>query len=95
MVRQQLPYKVYTGEGEKLADCRFVEDAAAIVALGGQGMEIRYKRNTVWHEGAEEQPASESYDFVVKTVQHRIKTWNTIQYMAGKGLDDLQKALRE
>lgn len=69
------PYlKVYNGN-EYVACCKYAEDAAAIVASYGDGTTIRYghpKRYIVWTEGAENQPAGESYDYVRQVVHARI-----------------------
>ena len=66
-------FKVYTTANEYVAACKHIEDAAAIVALRGDGATIRYNhRHIVWREGNEEQPAAESYDFVYETVMSRI-----------------------
>ena len=68
-------FKVYTPEGEYVASCHYASDAGAIVNLYGDGATIRdghRKANVVWTEGSEEQPAGESYDFVVETVMVRL-----------------------
>lgn len=67
-------WKVYSPAGEYVAACRYVEDAASIITLHGDGATIRdghCKADTVWTEGAERQPASESIDFVAGTVLNR------------------------
>lgn len=66
--------KVYAPTGEYVASCKYAEDAAAIVAIYGEGSEIRIghkKANCVWREGSEVQPASESFDQVAMTVCRR------------------------
>lgn len=66
--------KVYGREGNYLAACVEPEGAAALVALAGEGATIRNghaRKNAVWIEGAESQPAGESYDFVSQTVIER------------------------
>jgi hypothetical protein len=67
-------WKVYDHEGEYVASFKYIEHAAMfIVGLGdGAGIRLHHMR-TVWKEGSESQPASESYDFVAETVQARIK----------------------
>jgi len=68
--------KVYSATGEYVAACRYAEDAAAIVALRGEGTTIRLghtKRQTVWTEGQEAQAAGESYDFVGEVVLGRMR----------------------
>lgn len=67
-------WKVYCPAGEYVACVKYVEDAAAIVALHGDGATIRDGHRVAavrWREGCEKQPASESYDFVVDTVLSR------------------------
>lgn len=68
--------KIFNPKGEYVACCKFAEDAAAIIALYGNGATIRNghsKKFTVWHEGKEEHLAGESYDIVAAVVNHRIK----------------------
>lgn len=62
-------YKVYTQRsyvrGEYVAACKYLEDAAALVAFLGAESEIRWGHSVkLWREGHEDQPASESYDHV-------------------------------
>ena len=65
-------WKVYTQSNEYVAACKYVEDAAAIIAAYGNGSTIRAgHREVVWREGEESQPAAESYDFVRITVTRR------------------------
>jgi len=66
--------KVYDAENEYRAACHYAEDAAALVALLGDGATIRdghSRRFVLWSEGNEEQPAAESYDYVAETVGRR------------------------
>lgn len=66
--------KIYSPDGEYVAACKYATDAAALMALYGDGATIRdghSKRSTVWTEGAEDQPAAESYDHVHDVVQQR------------------------
>lgn len=70
-------FKIYTAAGEYIAAAKYAEDAAAIVAVCGQGdgATIRAghaKADIVWTEGAEDQPAAESYDHVRNTIARRI-----------------------
>jgi hypothetical protein len=68
--------KVFNPSGEYVASCKFAEDAAAIVAIYGDGAEIRIghkKTDCVWREGSEVQPAGESFDQVALTVCRRAK----------------------
>lgn len=67
--------KAYDRQGNYLASCVEAEGAAAIVALAGDGATIRNGhalKHAVWTEGAESQPASESYDFVATTIHQRV-----------------------
>lgn len=65
-------YKVYSAAGEYIAAAKYAEDAAVLVAARGDGATIRMEhKHTVWTEGAEDQPASESYDHVAKLVIER------------------------
>jgi hypothetical protein len=69
-----LSLKIYSADGEYVASCKYCEDAAALVAMRGDGTTIRYgysRQNIVWTEGKETQPAGESYDFVAKTISVR------------------------
>lgn len=66
--------KVFAPTGEYVASCKYAEDAAAIVAVYGDGAEIRIghkKANVVWREGSEDQPAGESFDLVTMTICER------------------------
>ena len=60
-------WKVYSAEGEYRAACRYIEDAAALVAaLGQRGTTIRLGHRasaTVWTDGVDGE-AAESYDAV-------------------------------
>lgn len=67
--------KVYDGNGNFLASCVDSGSAAAVVALAGDGATIRNghaKKNVIWAEGNEAQPATESYDFVALTIHDRV-----------------------
>ena len=73
-------YKVYNAAGEYVAACKYVEDAASIVAQYGDRSVIRWRHQTVvWREGSEDQPAAESYDHVREVVMARraapMTTW--------------------
>lgn len=68
-------FKVYDQHNRYQAACHEVEAAAAIVGnIYGDGSTIRdgHKR-IVWTEGSEEESASNSYDFVARTVRSRIE----------------------
>lgn len=65
-------WKVYLGK-EYRAACKYVEDAAALVALLGDGTTLRCDHALVlWVEGKEDQSAAESYDHVVEVVHRRL-----------------------
>jgi len=67
-------YKVFNPSGEYVASCKYAEDAAAVVALYGDGAQIRTshsKRDTVWIEGEECESAANSVDFVAQRVSER------------------------
>ena len=64
--------KIYNPDGEYIASCKYGEDAAALMALYGNGAKIKYQHGvTVWTEGEEAQPASESYDYVAQVIIER------------------------
>lgn len=57
---------------EYVACCKYPEDAAALVALMGEGAKVKYGHNlVVWIEGAESHSAAESYDLTAATMQQR------------------------
>lgn len=65
-------WKVYMGD-EYRAACKYVEDAAALVAFLGDGATIRSgHRLVLWTEGKETEAAGESYDSVAATVHERL-----------------------
>lgn len=73
--------RVYDRDGNYLASCVETEGAAALVALAGAGATIRNghaRKNAVWVEGKETQPAGESYDFVAQTIVDRTTASSTI-----------------
>lgn len=76
-------FKVFTAAGEYVASCHYAEDAACLIALRGGGTIRRghSKRDIVWTEGAEDQPASESYDHVAEVIAQR-KTRRNPDYVA-------------
>ena len=70
-------FKIYSPLNAYVASCKHVEDAAALVALYGDGATIRdgaASRRTVWTEGRETISAAESYDTVARIVWDRIRT---------------------
>lgn len=67
-------WKVYSAEGEYVSACRYVEDAAAVVALYGCVATIRDgHREVVWTEGDDKDGcAADSYDHVADVVRTRV-----------------------
>jgi hypothetical protein len=66
--------KIYDPAGNYVASCVAAEAGAALMAMYGDGAEIRNghsKKNAIWREGFEAQPAGESYDFVSLVVADR------------------------
>lgn len=70
-------FKVHNPQGEYIASCKHGEDAAALVALYGDGAKIKDSHTgiVVWKEGAEAFPAGESYDGVCNTMAERADAW--------------------
>jgi hypothetical protein len=72
-------FKVYNPQGEYVASCKHVEDAAMLVGNYGEGAKIRDGMNgkrVVWHEGKESVSASDSYDEVYSVVWERIRDFH-------------------
>lgn len=68
-------WKVFNPSGEYVASCKHPEDAGMIVSGYGKGATIRDGHtHVVWREGAEEQPAGESYDNVQVVCNARGRT---------------------
>ena len=67
-------YKVYDANGDYRASTKHPAEAAAVITLLGKGATIRASdhKRILWHEGQEEDTASNSYDFVTQTVYQRI-----------------------
>ena len=69
--------KVFDAHGTYQAACHDYAAAAVLMGLYGDGATIRLghaKKDAVWTEGAQEQPASESYDYVGEVIfaeEHR------------------------
>jgi hypothetical protein len=63
--------KVYNTDKEHVASFVYPTDAAAFLSTIGEGASIRLQNSVVWFEGAEDQPASESYDHVAETIEKR------------------------
>jgi hypothetical protein len=67
-----LRWEVYFAHNIRAA-CFYPEDAAAMVAVFGNGATIECAGITVWTEGKEKISAAESYDIVAETCYQRIK----------------------
>lgn len=75
-------FKIFTAEKEYIGSTKYVEDAAAIVALNGPGSTIRDGHSkVVWTESDPRIPnspgdgfAAESYDAVAIVVDGRVTT---------------------
>lgn len=66
--------KIYDAAGNYVASCVEAEAGAALMAMYGEGAEIRNghaKKNAIWREGFEAQPAGDSYDFVALVCKER------------------------
>lgn len=71
-------YKVYNAQKEYVAACKYALDAAILVSNYNDGATIRHGhslKGIVWTEGAEDQPAGESYDHVADVIHARITEW--------------------
>ena len=97
-------WKVYNADGEYIAATKHVEDAAALVALNGNGSTIRdghSKKDIRWMEGTETFPAGESYDRVAISIFNRceaIREWNEkkrAQNVARSGAEILGRPVDE
>ena len=71
-------YFIYNEGGAYVASTQFAEDAAALVAVLGDGATISvnnepklWRKYIVWREGRESQSAHESYDHVTEIVHLR------------------------
>lgn len=87
-------WKVYLDD-EYRAACKYVEDAAMLVAALGNGATIRgdhAKRSTYWVEGREAQSAAESYDYVAETVR---KLYGQCHVCKGEGAVWFSEQIRE
>jgi len=67
-------FKVHNPQGDYVASCKFLEDAAALVANYGDGARIRdaLTGTLCWHEGREDFPAGDSLDGVREKAFERI-----------------------
>jgi hypothetical protein len=80
-------YKVYAN-GKYQAACHEIEAAAALAAFYGKGAEIRAEHSsgwTLWTEGAEKQPAGESYDYVAQVCTKRLQYRQVQAYKQNTG----------
>lgn len=67
-------WKVFNADGEYVAACKEIEGAAVLADFYGNGSKIKHEhRLTVWTEGAEDQPAAESWDHVATTAYARVE----------------------
>lgn len=67
-------YKVYDSHGEYQASVKELEAGAFLMGLYGNGATVRDGHSTViWTEGAEDQPAGESYDYATGVMYGRIQ----------------------
>lgn len=67
-------WRVYNSDGEYVALLKHPEDAAALVSCLGEGTTICAEhKKALWREGAEDEPASESYDHVAEVVMRRLE----------------------
>lgn len=66
--------KIYNPQNQYIASCKYGEDAAALVALNGDGSTVRLGHTRViWREGAECQSAGDAYDYATVTMYQRIE----------------------
>ncbi len=68
------PFKLFNPGGEYLGSLKYVEDAAAMVAILGDGATVRNghaKRDTIYTQGADGD-AGESYDVAGELMRSRI-----------------------
>lgn len=68
-------YKVFNALGRYQAAVKEIEAAACLMSLYGSGATIRFGHSsawTLWREGSEDRPASESYDNVAMTCLERL-----------------------
>lgn len=72
--------KIYDPSGNYVASCVQPEAGAALMAMYGKGAEIRNghaKKNVIWREGSEAQPAGDSFDFVASVCNARVTAVDT------------------
>ena len=66
-----LQWSIHNADGDLMAITKHAEDAAAFVALIGDGATVRNGGKVLWTEGAEDIPAAESYDAAASTILER------------------------
>jgi hypothetical protein len=64
-------FAVHNSSGDRVALIKHGEDAAAFVAIQGDGATVRFGRKIVWTEGAEDISAGESYDQAADMMHER------------------------
>lgn len=69
---ENLQFHVRDQGDEIIAILKTPEDAAMLIGCLGDGYRIQHNGKDVWIEGAELQPAGESYDNVAEIVYERI-----------------------
>lgn len=81
-VFKAMKYHVFNADSEPSAVFVHPEEAAMLVALLGPGACITDPNCSIlWNEGAEDQPASESYDHVAEVVMARMKSAKRLKRM--------------
>ena len=67
-------FKIYTADREYIGAVKYASDAAALVALYGEGATVRdghRLKDAVWTEGKEADLAGNSYDAAAATIYER------------------------
>lgn len=78
-------FKIYN-RNEYVAACKYAEDAAALVAILGDGAKIKYGHSlVVWREGKEGINTGDNYDKAAAIMWTRIHAVNTGNYIAAYG----------
>ncbi len=76
-------FKVYNKAGEYRACCKDAAEAAVLVAFLGDGAKVRWLHGSkwvLWHEGAEDSSAAESYDHAAEVMLVRRDSINAEQH---------------
>lgn len=65
--------KVYNPEGEYVASCKYLEDAAILAGYNGTGAKVKKGHGgaTLWHEGHEDEAALNSFDHASAVMRQR------------------------